>query len=153
MSHLTHRFPTAKVCAATIFVWSIIIMSTAACKTYPQLMANRFCLGVAESCLGPTFTVYVSFWYTRREQELRSSLWFGSAGIGMMLGPLASFGLGHLHGSLGSSWKYIYLTAGAISMLWSLVVLWVLPGKFTEKKFKSKPPKTAEYLLPTQEYR
>lgn len=129
MALLTQRFPTAKVCAASIFVWAIVVMTTPACQTYAELMVNRFFLGVAESCLGPTFTVYVTFWWTRREQALRSGLWYGVVSMAMMITPLLSYGLGHIQGPLGSPWRYMYLVAGLISMLWSGVVLWVLPGK------------------------
>lgn len=129
MSLLAQKYPTAKVCGTCMFVWSIIIMSTAACKNYSQLMINRFFLGVMESSIAPVFTVYVTFWWTRREQALRGSIWWGAAGIAMIFGPLMSYGLGHIHGDSGSSWKYIYLVAGSISMLWSWIFLWVLPGE------------------------
>lgn len=129
MSMLTQRFPTAKVVAASIFVWSIIIMLTPTVKSYQGLMANRFFLGVAESCIAPAFTVYITFWWTRREQALRSGLWYGVVGVAMTFTPLISWGLGHIHGSFGAStWKYMYLVGGSVSMLWSFIVLWVMPG-------------------------
>lgn len=99
-------------------------------------MVNRFFLGVAESCIAPTFTVYVTFWWTRREQALRSGLWYGVVSVSMMFTPLISWGLGHIQGEFGAStWKYMYLVAGSISMLWSFVVLWVLPGKYRSSDF------------------
>lgn len=69
-------------------------MSTAACKNYSQLMLNRFLLGALESAIAPTFSVYISFWWTRREQALRNAACFGSLGLGMTFGPLFSYGLG-----------------------------------------------------------
>ncbi len=130
IAFLTQRFPTAKVCAVFIFIWSAVMMSTAACHTYAELMVNRFFLGVAEACIAPTFTVYITFWWTRREQPLRSSLWYGMTGVGTMFSPLISYGLGHINGSFGASkWKYMYLVAGSLTLLWSFVVLVVLPGK------------------------
>ncbi|RFU27781.1 hypothetical protein B7463_g8564, partial [Scytalidium lignicola] len=111
---LTQRYPTAKVCAAFIFLWSIVMMSTAACRTYAELMVNRTFLGVTEACVAPAFTVYITFWWTRREQPLRSSLWYGMTGVGTIVSPLISYGIGHIHGSFGeSTWKYMYLIAGA----------------------------------------
>lgn len=106
-------------------------MSTLACKNYGQLMVNRFFLGCMESCIAPTFVVYVTFWWTRREQSLRSSLWWGMNGAALMVTPLISWGLGHINGVFGTStWKYMFLTAGGITMLWSIVFLTVLPGWF-----------------------
>jgi MFS family permease len=130
MALLTQRFPTVKVVAGSIFAWSIVILCTPACNTYGALMVNRFFLGAAESCIAPTFTVYVTFWWTRREQALRSGLWYGVVSVSMMITPLISWGLGHIQGGFGAStWKYMYLVAGSVSMVWSFVVLWVLPGK------------------------
>jgi sugar phosphate permease len=103
MSILTQRFPTAKVVAASIFVWSIIILLTPTVKSYQGLRANRFFLGVAESCLAPNFTVYITFWWTRQEQALRSGLWYGVVGIAMIVTPLPSWGLGYINGSFGQS--------------------------------------------------
>jgi hypothetical protein len=47
-----------------------------------------------------------------------------------MITPLISWGLAHIHGAFGAStWTYMFLTAGGITMLWSLVVLIALPGE------------------------
>lgn len=129
---LTQRLPAAKVCAAAIFLWSIIIMCTPACKTYGGLMVNRFFLGCMESFIAPSFLVYVTFWWKRNEQSLRMSLWWGMNGVALMITPLISWGLGHIQGPFGAStWKYMFLCAGGITMLWSLVILFVLPGKYS----------------------
>lgn len=128
---LTQRLPTAKVCAASVFLWSIIILCTPACKTYGQLMVNRFFLGCMESCIAPSFVVYITFWWTRSEQSFRMSLWWGMSGVALIITPLIGWGLGHINGPFGeSTWKYMFLTAGAITMLWSVVILIVLPGRF-----------------------
>ncbi|KAH8819381.1 major facilitator superfamily domain-containing protein [Xylogone sp. PMI_703] len=135
---LTQRYPTAKVCAVCIFLWSIVMMSTAACRTYAELMVNRVFLGVTEACIAPTFTVYITFWWTRREQPLRSSLWYGMTGVGTMISPLISYGIGHIHGSFGAStWKYMYLIAGAVTCIFSFVFLWVLPDNPVKAKWLS----------------
>ena len=135
MALLTQRFPTAKVCGVSIFLWSIIVMSTSACTTYAGLMVNRFFLGATESCIAPAFTVYITFWWTRREQPFRSSLWYGMNGGALTITPLINWGLGHIHGSFGTStWKYMYLVAGAVTMAWSFVVIVVLPGKHSTER-------------------
>jgi MFS family permease len=40
--------------------------------------------------------------------------------------PLINYGLGHIQGSL-SPWRYMYLVAGAITVLWSFVILFFMP--------------------------
>jgi len=49
-----------------------------------------------------------------------------------MITPLISWGLGHINGVFGAStWKYMFLCAGGVTMLWSLIVLVVLPGELS----------------------
>lgn len=43
-----------------------------------------------------------------------------------MFAPLVNYGLGHIEGAL-SKWKYMYIFAGCITILWSLVILFFLP--------------------------
>lgn len=44
-----------------------------------------------------------------------------------MFTPLINFGLGQLGGPL-SPWKYMFICAGGVTVLWSFVVLFFLPG-------------------------
>lgn len=43
-----------------------------------------------------------------------------------MVSPLINYGLGHIKGSL-SPWRYMYLVAGSITILWSFVILFLMP--------------------------
>jgi predicted MFS family arabinose efflux permease len=43
-----------------------------------------------------------------------------------IISPLINYGLGHIKGSL-SPWRYMYLVAGAITVLWAFVVLFFIP--------------------------
>ncbi|QDS73757.1 hypothetical protein FKW77_005089 [Venturia effusa] len=52
--------------------------------------------------------IIFSMWYTRQEQPFRMGIWVGSAGLGYVLAGIASFGIGHISGSL-SSWRYMFL--------------------------------------------
>ncbi|CAF0985924.1 unnamed protein product [Didymodactylos carnosus] len=62
-----------------MIIWGIIMMSMAAVKNYPGLLACRLFLGVAEAGLFPGVVFYLSLWYTRREQTLRLGLFFSAA--------------------------------------------------------------------------
>jgi sugar phosphate permease len=56
-----------------------------------------------------------------------------------MFAPLVNYGLGHIKDAL-SPWKYMYIFAGSITILWSLVILFFLPPEpirargFTERE-------------------
>lgn len=45
-----------------------------------------------------------------------------------MFSPLINWALGHITGGSLPSWKYMYLFAGCLTILWSFVVLFFLPG-------------------------
>lgn len=49
-------------------------------------------------------------------------IWFSAAPFASMVSPLINYGIGHARGAL-SPWRYMFLVAGAITILWSLVVL------------------------------
>ncbi len=69
MALLAQRYPTAKVVAVSVFLWSIVVMTTAACMNYAGLMLNRFFLGVTEPAWPPS-----SPWTSRSGGRAASSL-------------------------------------------------------------------------------
>lgn len=56
-----------------------------------------------------------------------------------MVSPLINYGLGHITGSL-SPWRYMYIVAGSITVIWSFVILFLMPPdpirakRFTERE-------------------
>lgn len=61
------------------------------------------------------------------------------AGFVTIFAPLINYGLGHIQGSL-RPWKYMYIVAGCITILWGIVILIFLPSDpiqakgFTERE-------------------
>ncbi len=126
MMYLSQHYPTSKVLSLATFLWGAVVMSTAGCSNYTGIMLNRFFLGFLESTVAPAFTVLVTFWWTREEQALRTSLWYCCVGVATTISPLINYGLGQTHGAI-ASWKPIFLILGAITVLWSFVLLFTLP--------------------------
>jgi sugar phosphate permease len=54
------------------------------------------------------------------------SAWYSMTGYVSVVSPLINYGLGHIKGSL-SPWRYMYIVAGAITVLWSFVILFFMP--------------------------
>jgi MFS family permease len=65
-------------------------------------------------------------WYKKQEQALRMGAWYSSTGYVSIVSPLINYGIGHIHGAL-SSWRYMYIVAGSITIVWSFVILWLMP--------------------------
>lgn len=86
----------------------VFLMIQAACNSFETLAVLRALGGAAEACSDPAFMLITSMWYTRREQPVRIGLWYTANGIGIALGGLLGYGIGHIRGSL-PSWKYEFL--------------------------------------------
>ncbi|KAL2831031.1 major facilitator superfamily domain-containing protein [Aspergillus pseudoustus] len=131
--YVAQRFPIERVAAAVIVVWGAVLMAAAACTTYQGLYAQRFFLGFLEAGIAPMFMLVIGGWYKKNEQALRMGIWYCFTGYISMFTPLINFGLGHIGGAL-SPWKYMFLFAGAVTILWSIVVLVFLPGDPTRAR-------------------
>ncbi|KAL2815244.1 major facilitator superfamily domain-containing protein [Aspergillus cavernicola] len=126
-------FPIERVCAAVILIWGGVLMAAAACTNFQGFYAQRFFLGFLEAGIAPMFMLVIGGWYKKNEQALRMGIWYCFTGYISMFTPLINFGLGHLQGAL-SPWQYMFLCAGAVTVLWSIVVLLYLPGDPTRSR-------------------
>ncbi|KIH89950.1 hypothetical protein SPBR_00519 [Sporothrix brasiliensis 5110] len=126
--YLTQRFGVTRVISLSVLAWGAIVMATSACSNYAGIMVARLFLGIMEAAVAPAFTVLVTFWWTREEQALRTSLWYSCVGMATMLSPLINYGIGHgVHGALHEPWKYMFLIVGAVTVAWSFVLAVFLP--------------------------
>ncbi|KAI6849119.1 MFS general substrate transporter [Hortaea werneckii] len=136
---LAQSFPIERVIFGIVFLWGACLMCTAGCFNYQSLYAQRFFLGMLESGVSPAWMLVVGGWYKKREQAMRMGIWYSSTGYVSMVSPLINYGLGHISGSL-SPWQYMYIVAGAVTVIWSFVILALMPPdpvrakRFTERE-------------------
>ncbi|EIN12276.1 MFS general substrate transporter [Punctularia strigosozonata HHB-11173 SS5] len=126
MSLLLQRFPVAKTLGLLIFLWGVVVMLTVLVSSYPGAVAIRFFLGVIESSVSPGFVLVTSMWYTKDELPVRVGIWYSATGLFTVFSGVMNYAIGHAHGSL-APWKYMYLLAGSATIVWSLIILAVLP--------------------------
>ncbi|KAK6378864.1 hypothetical protein LTS17_006567 [Exophiala oligosperma] len=123
---IAQRFPVERVASALIMVWGVCLALTVVCTTYQGLYAQRFFLGALESGISPMFMLIVGAWYKKDEAALRMGIWYSMTGFSGLVSPLINYALGHIRGSL-SSWKYMYIFAGCITVLWGVLLYFILP--------------------------
>jgi MFS family permease len=123
---MAQRFPIERVAAVIILLWGMCLMCTAAVHNWQGIYAQRFFLGFLESGVSPMFMLVVGSWYKKPEQALRMGAWYCCTGYVSIVSPLINYALGHIHGKL-HSWRYMYLVAGAVTMLWSIAIFFFLP--------------------------
>ncbi|EOD47270.1 putative allantoate permease protein [Neofusicoccum parvum UCRNP2] len=124
---IIQRFPVAKFLGANIILWAAILMLTATCSSFAGLATVRFFLGVTEATISPGFVAITGIWWTRQEQAARSALWISFLGVGSLFGGLIAFGIGHISTSQLASWQYIFLILGAVTIIWGVLFILVVP--------------------------
>jgi len=67
-----------------------------------------------------------SAWYARQDQPLRMGIWFSFNGVALILGGILAYGLGHIQVGI-ASWKWMFLVTGALSVLWAVLLWFMLP--------------------------
>ncbi|KAF1813347.1 MFS transporter [Eremomyces bilateralis CBS 781.70] len=123
---LAQRFKVERVAAGLIFVWGACCTAAVGARNFQTLYIQRFFLGFLESGISPIFMVMVSSFYKKDEQAWRQGIWFSASAFISVPGPLINYGLGHITGSL-APWKYMFIVAGCLTMLWSIVVYFFMP--------------------------
>ncbi|OJJ72448.1 hypothetical protein ASPBRDRAFT_195155 [Aspergillus brasiliensis CBS 101740] len=123
---LLQRLPIGKYLGANIFMWGVFLIIQAACHNFTTLAVLRALGGAAEACSDPAFMLITSMWYTRREQPVRLGLWYTANGLGIALGGLLGYGIGHIRGAL-PSWKYEFIVIGSLCAAWGIVMFIILP--------------------------
>ncbi|GAB7329483.1 hypothetical protein MBLNU13_g01261t1 [Cladosporium sp. NU13] len=123
---LAQRYPIERVIFGIVLLWGICLMTTAGCTSYQGLYVQRFFLGALESGVSPGWMLVVGGWYKKQEQAFRMGVWYSMTGYVSIVSPLINYGLGHITGSL-SPWRYMYLVAGSITVLWAFVILFFMP--------------------------
>ena len=75
------------------------------------MMILRFLSGAAEATADPAFVTITGMWYTRPQQPIRIGLWYSANGVGIALGGLLGYAIGHVRGFLYIS--VLYWSCGA----------------------------------------
>ncbi|KAJ5219524.1 Major facilitator superfamily transporter [Penicillium chermesinum] len=100
-------------------------MLTATCTNANGLLAARFFLGIAEAAIAPGLTIIISMFYKRSEQPLRQGAWFLGTTCAGLFGGLINYGIGHINSI--APWKAVFLILGAVTIVWALCTILLLP--------------------------
>ncbi|KAL2434582.1 putative transporter [Exophiala dermatitidis] len=150
-AHLLQKFAAAKCLAVSVFIWGVILFMHVVCNNWAKLMVVRFFLGMAEAIVTPAFILISSAWYARRDQPLRMGFWFSFNGVAQIVGGLLSYGLGHIHVGI-ASWKWMFLVTGALSVLWAIVLWFMLPDNQGTAWFLNQEEKHASVEMVRQNH-
>lgn len=109
--------------------WGVTATLSGLVQSYGELIACRLILGGLEAGLFPGLTVYLTFFYTKRELALRVGYLFVSAAVAGALGGLLAFGIGHMDGVKGKSgWRWVMILEGLPSFVIGVATYLLLPN-------------------------
>lgn len=126
--------------------WGLVSLLTSQVQSFGSIVACRFILGIVEAPFFAGVLFYLSKWYTKRELNLRMSIFYSASLLSGAFGPLIAAGiLSGMNGARGlSAWQWVccmemfispvlltssqlYIIEGALTILVGLVVMLVLP--------------------------
>ncbi|THH28921.1 hypothetical protein EUX98_g5267 [Antrodiella citrinella] len=132
--------PVGKWMSVNIFVWSVALMSHAACHNFGGLFAARAFLGICEGAITPGFMIVTSMFYTRQEQSQRVGYWFLMNGFAIVMLGLIAFGTLHISGGPLEPWQWLMIIFGIITFIVSVLFWFFFPDS----------PATARFLTPEE---
>lgn len=94
--------------------WGLVSGLTALVNNFGGIVACRFLLGIVEAPFFPGVLFYLTKWYTKKEMNLRMSIFYSGALIAGAFGNLIAAGiLNGMDGKRGiSAWRWLYIIEG-----------------------------------------
>ncbi|KAK3117054.1 hypothetical protein LTR53_001933 [Teratosphaeriaceae sp. CCFEE 6253] len=120
--------PSYYIGAWTI-AWGLVSALTSQVQTYGHIVACRFILGFVEAPFFPGVLFYLSKWYTKKELNLRMSIFYSGSLLAGAFGNLIAGGiLNGMDGAQGiAAWRWLYIIEGVITVAIGIAVCFILP--------------------------
>lgn len=74
------KLPIGKFTSVMVLLWGVTLATMAGAHSFRSLLIARFFLGSFEAVVGPSFIAITSMWWRRREQTMRTSIWYAMNG-------------------------------------------------------------------------
>lgn len=122
------RFGARRVLAAIMFAWGLIATAMMLVRTPMEFYSLRLLLGIAEAGFYPGALYYLTLWFPVRMRARAVSRFYIALPLSsVVMGSLAGWLMG-LDGRLGlSGWQWLFLVEGLPAVLFSSVILKMLP--------------------------
>ncbi|KAM0249681.1 hypothetical protein ACHAQJ_008942 [Trichoderma viride] len=140
-NYIISRVPIAKYLSFNIMAWGTVLACTAACSNFTGLIVVRTLLGLFESVCQPSFVVLSAMWYRREEQAARVTYWYMMNGTQQIVGGLLAYCFSLIKTGPLTSWKWLFLIYGVISVILGLFVGWWMPDSPMRAKCFSEEDK------------
>lgn len=110
-------------------LWGVIATLTGLVNNFGQLVACRLLLGTVEAGLFPGLTIYLTFFYTKKELGMRVGYLLVSAAVAGAVGGLLAFAIGSMDGIASlHGWRWIMIIEGLPSVVLGIATFFALPN-------------------------
>lgn len=136
------RFGARRWLARIMLTWGLLATAMMFVRTPLEFYALRLLLGIAEAGFFPGVVYYLMLWFPARMRARAVSRFYIALPLSStLMGSLAGWLLG-LDGRLGlAGWQWLFLVEGVPSVLFSVVILRLLPDNPAQARWLSAPEK------------
>ncbi len=127
--------------ARILITWGIVSGLTAFVWSEWSFYANRIILGLAEAGFFPGVVLYLTWWFPSYYRSRIMAIFYSSAIVSLIVGPLVGGVLLQLNGMLGlMGWQWLFITEALPSIVMCFVTWYLLTDR----------PADATWLRPDQ---
>ncbi|KAG6000681.1 hypothetical protein E4U54_001335 [Claviceps lovelessii] len=134
---LANKYGPARALPIMMFTFGSMTLLTAAVRSFSALFAVRWFLGMAEAAFFPTVIYYLTTFYRRGELARRLAIFYAASNMAGAFSGLLAFGVFHIRSGL-SSWRYLFLMEGVVTVLFAIFAYCYLPGRAATARFLSE---------------
>ncbi|KAL0576368.1 hypothetical protein V5O48_005627 [Marasmius crinis-equi] len=127
ISIFVKRFSAARVLPLMMVGFGCMSLFSGIAKTFSQIFAIRFFLGIFESAMLPGVVYYLSTFYRRGELASRIALFYAAAAIAGAFSGLIAWGVFHLQNEKHHAWQYLFWIEGSATIFFAIVCFFWLP--------------------------
>ncbi|KAF4623564.1 hypothetical protein D9613_001776 [Agrocybe pediades] len=127
ISLFVKRYSAARVLPVMMFGFGSMSLLAGAAKSFSQIFAIRFFLGIFESAMLPGVVFYLSTFYKRNELASRVGVFYAASSISGAFSGLIAYGVFHIHSSKYHSWQFLFWIEGAGTIIFATFAWFWLP--------------------------
>ncbi|KAI0390360.1 MFS general substrate transporter [Xylariaceae sp. FL0594] len=125
-----------------MFGWGVVNMCMGFTRTFGQLVALRFLLGVLEAGVLPGIIYLTSTYYKRHDFQLRTSFLFCSVVVAGAFGGLLAYAIAELDYNRGlRAWRWIFIIEGGLTAFVAIIAVFLIADFPDQCRFLSSDDK------------
>lgn len=128
------RYSRKKVIVFSVMVWSAVTLWTGFAASFQEMLIARFLMGVSEACYIPAALALITDYHKGRTRSLATGLHMSGLYAGLALGGMGGY-IAELWG-----WRFGFHIFGAIGIVYSLLLLYVLKDHKASAETASEAP-------------